>query len=178
MSIRQEDLKKLKYDILMNSSYLVNLEKEITRLKEEFTDIIRKEVISGYTQEELSVLEKLSTDFYDRVNFVPGYTFKRNYYDPKLPWIYKFDRSYQSPNYIEVPNSYPRDNRGSFYLAFPKDVLDKLIQINEEYISLCEKQIEIMDCFDRNVNKNTSLVWLKLNLPGVYKKLKSYGRNS
>lgn len=149
MSINSTDLSRLKTKFLYNSVYYLGLKKQRSKVIDRITSKIEKDSVKGYTPEQLQDYTKYVLNFYYITSVSLSWS-KYFYYISglKLPREYVIDNSKLS--------------RKCRYL------IKKLLEIDK-----CLKDIE--KNFNRYVNSETSLTWLKANLPGVYRELKENG---
>lgn len=144
MSIKFWEIVDLKKHFLYNSSEYLKLTSEYESLLKEIKEILEKETFKGFTKKEIKILRKLNPSFFDTQSIRLGKEF---------------------PFYICV----------NFPINSTIDSLDlgKIKSLEDRVIENRIKIKELKDNFDRFINKNTSLVWLKKELPEVYKKLKN-----
>lgn len=169
MSIKASSLSILVDKFLQRSEIILNLEEELGSIRDEMKKIIEEDSVRGMTEEELKFLKNLSMFFYHTVHL--GEEFGNRYYSTS----YSFNNRHSRMITVTLPKSIPViDN----YARFPDfrvlDNFDVLVSLNERFMEVKEKIKDIEDNFYRFINRRTSLVWLRKNLPGVYKYLKEY----
>lgn len=169
MNISQTHLQILRNKFLDQSPLILGMGERIKENSEKIRRLILEDSLSGYTEEALKVLSKLP-DFYVDTTLHLGEWFRHQYYPEEenrqityfLTISLKFPRGYTDPSslyYNPLPN-------------ISQEALQKILPINNEIIQDREKIIEIKESFCRLIHPETSLVWLKDKLPGVYKHLK------
>ena len=169
MSIKLSELMYLRNKFLDNCPAIDRVVEEIKRLSEEFARIIESDSSYGLSPVEFRTLSGL-VDFFTPTGMTLGKHFKSRYYpdskdDPRV--------SYSVSLTVLIPKTYPKKFNEPYSPDFKSTgLLEKLIPINDEIISLQNLHTEITDNFRRFINENTSRTWLKDNLPDVYEYLK------
>lgn len=170
MSLRFEDLIHLKHEFLYNSRIYLEFKSKIEVCLREIKKIIEKETLKGFTEDEVRSLFNFS-DFIKAKNISFGRYFKEFYY----PSQNQLEITTIDPNSIIIlyPN-YLEDNKFPSYIDLRSlGVIEKIKPLNDEIIRCQEEIDELNSNFDRFINPDTSLVWLKNNFPKIYEKLKA-----
>lgn len=165
MSIKPSEIKVLE-KVYYKSPVYSKLVSEGYQLSEKIRNILQAEATKGLTAEEIKILEKLS--YLRSFSFYPGLEFRNKYYpEPGPP---KFNRCSSTMWSIKV--KVPESQNFVLDLIRNSEVLNTIIPINDKIIDLSYKLSDLQNNFDRFINENTSLVWLRKNLPEFYKILK------
>ena len=164
------NLKDLKLETLYKSPVYQEIVCRIDYLKDEIRRLLREDSIQGMTKEEFEDLSKIDY-FFSEYIFYLGPEFKKKYYSDG-DWEYSCCFDSRKRISVSYPTSYPWKLNENQPDLDKSGILDKIIPLNDEIIKLGVRLTEISENFDRFINNNTSLVWLKENFPKLYLKLK------
>lgn len=171
MNIKIKYINALRDHFIYNSEIYKTSKKRTSELCNEMTNMIISESLKDITKEELNILNNIS-DFWTDTYIYFGKSFRTKYGGKKPIEEEGTERFYYGDYYvkIKVPKLFLESSTNLFNLS--SNILDDLIKLNDEIISIDGEISKIIQSWERLINKDTSKTWLKKNFPEIYEKLR------
>lgn len=181
MSIRCRYLEMMKSELFHNFPKIVQIRESIRTYRDKINSLIKESVYNGYTDKELGVINKLNENninltVHYKINL--GAKFKNYYYNETTTSFEFVDKSIDSlilediSLFVELPIFHKRLEKINLPDLSSLGILEKIYPINENIVVLVNKLIEFSYNFDRFINKNTNICWLKKEIPYLYEQYK------
>ena len=181
MSIKCRYLEMMKSELFHNFPKIVQIRESIRTYRDKIDSLIKESVYDdGYTDKELDVINKLNEN---NINLTVRYEIKlgakfKNYYYNETTSFEFVDKSIDSlilediSLFIEFPIFHKRLGKINLPDLSSLGILEKIYPINEKIIILVNELIKFSYNFDRFINKNTNICWLKKEIPYLYEQYK------
>ena len=175
MSIKKALVDSLKSDFLYSSDKFKNIRICREELCKKMVNALKEYSIRDISNQDLENLEKC-TQFWGKIYICPGKSFWCKFggklIDPQL------EMSYSSYSVNVSHSFYSTYTKDGLLLELPGELLEQLVELNNKILDLDYLRNSLEKSWNRLINKDTKRVWLKINFPEIYNKLRYYEKDN